>query len=157
MPEVEQVTGEWTPSFPGQRPPFKPGNEVSTRHGAYVSPLRLTPRIEEIAGVLRDGMPHYAAAFEPAVQAAAIAGARLERAIGALETAKPDDMATLENHARGWHRGWLGALEKLGLTPLAASRMGLNLALARGSVRQGLVDRYATDPEPAAAGGGDAA
>lgn len=37
--------GDWTPAFPGQRPPFRPGHELSTVHGAN-SPRRWKPIAE---------------------------------------------------------------------------------------------------------------
>jgi hypothetical protein len=38
------MTDDWTPEFPGQRPPFEPGNEAAVTHGA-----RSPKRIEELA------------------------------------------------------------------------------------------------------------
>ena len=35
-------SGEWSPAFEGQRPPFEPGNELSVRHGAS-SERRIAP------------------------------------------------------------------------------------------------------------------
>ena len=128
------------------------GHQLSTRHGAYVAPLRLGGEIEEIAELLRSTMPHYSPVFAAAVQAAAIAGARLERACEALKTAAPGDLTRLESDARGWHRSYVGALNALGLTPLSASKMGLNLALAGGSVRAGLANLYRAETEDAEGG-----
>jgi len=128
---------------------FEPGNEVALKHGSYVSPLRLTSRVGEIAEALLENMPHRSPVFAAMVQAAALAGARLERAIAALEDAKPGELARLEQDARGWHRSWVSALNALGLTPLSASRMGLNIALAGGSVRSRLADRYREQGEAA--------
>jgi hypothetical protein len=128
---------------------FLPGHQLSVghgapvQHGAYVSPLRLAGRVEEICEVLRDSMAgYYTSSFEAAVQAAAIPAARLERALERLETAKPSEYAKLEADARGWHRAWVAGLGALGLTPMAASRLGLNLALAGGSAHEALLKRY---------------
>ncbi|MHB1433606.1 MAG: hypothetical protein ACYCVZ_16030 [Streptosporangiaceae bacterium] len=40
---IDAGSGEWVPAFPGQRPPFAPGNTYAVRHGAsrdrFVAPL----------------------------------------------------------------------------------------------------------------------
>lgn len=38
---------EWVPDFPGQRPPFAPGHELSMKHGAY-SERRLAPVVADL-------------------------------------------------------------------------------------------------------------
>lgn len=43
---------DWTPAFPGQRPPFEPGNELSTTHGAN-SPRKVAPLAAEIERAAR--------------------------------------------------------------------------------------------------------
>lgn len=51
---INPETGEWTPAYPGQRPPFQPGHEVNLVHGAR-SERRLGPRAAEIeADMLAD-------------------------------------------------------------------------------------------------------
>ncbi|NEN07617.1 hypothetical protein G3T36_17305 [Diaminobutyricibacter tongyongensis] len=50
---------DWTPAFPGQRPPFQPGNRLSVgnkgplKHGAN-SPVRIAARAAEISKGLRE-------------------------------------------------------------------------------------------------------
>lgn len=44
---AEPVVVEWTPAFPGQRPPFAPGNELTVKHGAY-SPRKVDPLASEL-------------------------------------------------------------------------------------------------------------
>jgi hypothetical protein len=158
----------WTPEWEGQRPPldgnvdgietrFAPSNSISVRHGAYAV-LQLTPVAEGIAEQLRELMPHWLPAFEPAVQAAAIAGAQLARANTALEAAAdPTALLNLSGDARGWWTKFTAALELLGLTPRSAAALGLTLELARATKtkREQLVERYRngdTDGD-----GGDAA
>lgn len=38
---------EWVPEFPGQRPPFSPGNQVALKYGAY-SPKRVDARAQVV-------------------------------------------------------------------------------------------------------------
>jgi hypothetical protein len=135
---------DWTPAFPGQRPPFQPGHELSIRHGAYAL-LKLRPRAAELADAIRQLVPGYVPAHEPAVQAAAMTGARLEKAMAALEDAGETELNALDGHARGWMRLWLSALDKLGLTPLAMSKLGLNLALGKGAALRTLEDYIARE------------
>lgn len=67
------------------------------------------------------------------MQAAAMTGAQLERAMEALENAPVSEFRRLDQDARGWMRLFFTALSHLGLTPLAMSRLGLNLALGRSA------------------------
>jgi hypothetical protein len=106
-------------------PPFEPGNTVAVRHGAYAT-LQLRPRAQEIAGWLAEQM---ADAFDPkfsaAIEAAALAAARVERALGHLdehdETTIEEKFSRLDDRARGWLKLYLGTLERLGLTPQLGS------------------------------------
>lgn len=43
---------DWTPAFPGQRPPFEPGNEVAVTHGAN-STRKVAPLAAEIERAAR--------------------------------------------------------------------------------------------------------
>ncbi len=99
-------------------PPFEEGNTVALRHGAYAT-LALKPRAEEIAGRLREAMGD---AFEDthtaAVEAGALAGARVEAALGhLLDETNTEELKTLDANARSWLRLYLDTLERLGLTP----------------------------------------
>src|SRR5665647_239163 len=67
---------EWVPAFPGQRPPFQPGHELSIQHGAW-SPRKVDPLAREVvAQVLAD--PANAHAAQPRHRFALWAYARAE-------------------------------------------------------------------------------
>lgn len=99
---------------------FQAGHELSLRHGAYAV-VALKPRAAEIATGLRGAMgERYEERWQPALEAVAIAGARLEAASGVLLTELDDADGTwlrLSQDARGWYRAYVGGLERLGLTP----------------------------------------
>ena len=152
---------EWTPQFPGQRPPFAPGNESAVVHGAKsersVAPLavQIAEELLEDAGTpdhLREPM------FAPAVQAWARAEAVAEllfRHLGArdLQAAMTDTTSADEEErsTKGkttrhsetrrtnaaldqWHRASAHAAalrSKLGLDPASAARVGRDLAARR--------------------------
>src|SRR5712691_4841378 len=84
-------------------PPFEQGNEAAVTHSAYAL-LRLRPRADELAQALRAAMGEsYEPRFEAADAGTAMVGAQLERAMTALsETAKPGELARLDQDARGW-------------------------------------------------------
>jgi hypothetical protein len=117
---IDGMTSEWTPAFEGQRPPFEEGNELAVQHGAYAV-LRLKPRAEEIAERLRLAMGEgFQPKYWPALEAAALAGARVEAAMGVLlEEADAEKVARLDQNARGWLRLYAAALERFGLMPEA--------------------------------------
>jgi hypothetical protein len=128
------------PAFEGQRRPFEPGHQLTVKHGAYAGVLALSPRVEQIATVLLERMSSELAivsAFGPVVEGVAIAGSRLERSLALLETATDAAaVEALDRAARGWVRTYLAGLATLGLTPPAAIRMGLNLALTDAAQRR---------------------
>src|SRR4051794_6225610 len=97
---------------------FERGNGVAVKHGAH-APLLLRPRADELMQALLAAIgDRWEPRFDAAVAATAMVGARLERAMAALdEAAKPGDLASLETAARGWMRQWFTALAALGLTP----------------------------------------
>lgn len=123
---------------------FDQGNTLSLRHGAY-SAMQLAPRAEELADVLRASMGlAYNERFEIAIRSAAAVGARFERAMLLLTDSDGGNMVVserLERDARNWAGKWAGWLDRLGLTPLAASRQGLNLALGHDAAQRAL-DRH---------------
>jgi hypothetical protein len=127
---------------------FQAGHELSTRHGAYAL-LQLRPRADEIAGDIRASLGDgYDARFEGAIAGAAMTGAQLERAMGALADARTAaELNRLDQDARGWMRLWFSALGALGLTPTSASRLRLNEALDPGAeLRAHLERKYAATP-----------
>lgn len=50
---IDPDTGEWSPVFPGQRPPLQPGHQLSLVHGAY-SPQRVETMAAGIVKELLD-------------------------------------------------------------------------------------------------------
>lgn len=79
--------GDWTPQFPGQRPPLRPGHSLSLQHGSY-SVLHLKPRAQEIAAILREQVVE-SERFTVAIDSAAMVGARVETSFAALTEAAP--------------------------------------------------------------------
>lgn len=124
------MTDEWTPAFPGQRPPFEKGNALAVRHGAYATIL-LGQRVEELAAELRELVPAYSPSDEPAVRVLCLALARLERAEAALEEAAPSELGKLRQDALGWANAARRLLNDLGMTPTARARLGLDIARTR--------------------------
>ena len=138
---------------------FGTANTAALRHGAYAV-VQLAPRAAELAEDARARMPLYSPADEGAVQHYAMLRARLERASQALDAAdetsatdplsdsseRVDRLARLRDDARSWHRLVLAYERELGLTPLARSRLGVNVAVAgRAALDEYLRDRYSDD------------
>jgi hypothetical protein len=134
------VSGDhnWTPAFPGQRPPrragdpasFKPGNELAKRHGAYSSALDRHPRVLELAEQARATAPWLTPADESALRLWAMAVVRLELLAHVLLPPLEEDPAAIEEwarkveaspttsrDARGWHANAMRLGDQLGLTP----------------------------------------
>ena len=154
----------WTPAFPGQRPPFEPGNTVSVKHGAR-SVVQLRPRAEEIRAQLVEAAPVAEAADGAQFDIAAGLLAHAERAllilegsqrleIEAINAGAPMDVAERQNLARlsadtrGWLNSAMRALDRLGMNPTARARLGLDLASARRELS--VIDYYAARAEEAA-------
>jgi len=142
----------WVPSFEGQRPPFQVGNILARRHGSYSS-VELRGRAIDLAGEIRDHLPLYSPADEPAVRLLSIVLARVERANDALDEvdehfAGAPLQAFLAKNGEGLDRlrkdlrQWINTAAKLaselGMTPSSRSRMGLDLALAARAADQAL-------------------
>lgn len=138
---ISQQPADWTPAFPGQRPPFQPGHELSTRHGAY-SPRRVDPLADSIrSSVLADPSTDYLAAarYAPAVWAWARAEAQTQLLTEYLEKAAAgtgDGVGSLDDDAvrsaylllhRAEGRAQSGR-RQLGLDPLSAARLGRDKA-----------------------------
>ncbi len=145
--------GEFVPAFDGQRPPFGPGNSVGVRHGAYAV-LQLRPRALELADEIRVALgPTYSTRFELAIAASAAAAAQYEKAMVALLDADdPTDLKHLDERAARWAKLLFSALGQLGLTPLAASKLGLNVALGTDAAGRALArhveEFYGADGSP---------
>lgn len=131
---------EWTPEFPGQRPPFQPGNEVAARHGAY-SPKRVDPIAEALVDA-RTTDPQTAYLQQPAYRPALYGWARAEARVllldewmqrhladtdGCLQckacSSVADQLLRFETAASN-HRS------RLGLDPLSRARLGRDVAAA---------------------------
>jgi hypothetical protein len=112
-------------------PPFEKGNTVSLRHGMFAKRFRPLDEeeIEQTADLLREILPTYASAFEPALQ---LLSARLWR----LRRAYAFVAATPEGELPRNFGEKLNSLEllinrslaALGLTPVSAAELGINLA-----------------------------
>ena len=57
----------------------------STKHGAYASSIRLSPRTEELAAELREVAPLYSPADEVVIRLLALVLARIELAAAAID------------------------------------------------------------------------
>jgi hypothetical protein len=121
---------------------FQRGHEITLGHGAYAV-VKLGPRVDELAGELRELVPTYAASDEPAVRLLALTLARLERAEEALEQAEPADLGRLRQDALGWANAARRLLNDLGMTPTSRARLGLDLTRAKGeALRAHVAERY---------------
>jgi hypothetical protein len=127
---AEEDVGEWTPAFPGQRPPFERGNSLPVTHGAYSSVLKSAPRVREIADEQRAVAPHLQPADEAMLQVFALGIARLELMSAVVLAAPGEEGADVEEwaervernvrlsaDARGWMRETVRLAYQLGLTP----------------------------------------
>lgn len=115
---------------------FKPGHELTLRHGAYAD-VALGPRVDELSGELEQLVPAYSPSDAIAVRLLGLALARLERAEAALEAAAPADMARLRTDALGWANSARRLLNDLGMTPTSRARLGLDLSrMAGGGLAQ---------------------
>lgn len=135
--------GSWVPAFEGQRPPFRPGHELSKRHGAYAGStvLAKAPRVVELAAEARAAAPWLTAADEPALRLYALSVARLELAsqvlldpigenAGAVEEwrKKVELSPTLSRDSRGWANTAVRLAAELGLTPAGRAAIEDRLA-----------------------------
>lgn len=150
-PEDTPTRDGWVPSFPGQRPPFAPGNEwavgpgneIATRHGAY-SPRRVDPLAAEIADLLLadDSTPWLR---EPSMRLAVWALARAEARVQLLvEWVDGMEIAAAAQSDRG-QTSPLELLRRfeetasrhrsnLGLDPMHRARLGKDLASTNASL-----------------------
>jgi hypothetical protein len=118
-------SGTWTPAFAGQRPPFEKGNQAATKYGDRAL-LRLRPRAAELTQEIRQLMPIWDDSFEPVLEAASMVGAQCEAALGALaEATNLAELGALDERAARWARVFGQYLDRLGLTPLSQSRLGV--------------------------------
>ena len=115
----------WTPDFPGQRPPFQPGNQMAVKHGAH-SPYRVDPLAHQFRDEILSS-PDMAYLTKPQYQATFWSYCRTAARVQLLE----DYVDAMSMHeATRSDKGQTSALELLRkwtatLTTLAA-RMGLD-------------------------------
>lgn len=137
----DPTPAEWVPQFPGQRPPFQPGHELSTQHGAH-SPRKVDPLAKELAdGLLADPAMTFAhaPAFRPAVWAWARAEAQVQLLSDYLEQRGKGGVGDLADERVKTaylllHRAEARALSgrrQLGLDPLSRARLGKDVAQGR--------------------------
>lgn len=134
---------------------FEPGNELAVTNGAYVSTLRLAPRIRELADETIQVMPVFTPADVPAVELLAITRARIEIALAALDEVDEktrggalgpyviEDAAKLQRLREDlgrWTTRALRLCDALGMTPTARARLGLDIAMTRRSLS--IIDYY---------------
>jgi hypothetical protein len=142
---------QWTPAFPGQRPPFAPANTLAVKEGAYAR-LQLSEKAAETAEELRGLLPVVEEFDEPALQAFAYVLEQLKAAANALENARDREARLrLSQDARGWALAGLRYTEHLGATPRARAALGLDLF--RGQQAQLTARRLARLVEEEQAGG----
>jgi hypothetical protein len=135
---------------------FAAGHDLSLRHGAYSSSLRLSVRADELAGELRSVVPGYSPADEPAVRLLAIVLTRIEKATAALDrldeaaaeelTLYVGDQAQSLQRLREDCRGWVNTARRLandlGLTPTSRARLGLDVARTGDALERYLAEHY---------------
>lgn len=135
-----EIPEGWVPAFPGQRPPFMPGNTLSVKHGAF-SASRTDPIAQRfIDEVASDPNSQYLTApmFRAQLWTWAVASARVE-----LLSQWVDDMSMEQATYSGKGqvsplellRKWMTTVQtlsaRLGLDPLSAARLGKDVAQSR--------------------------
>jgi hypothetical protein len=130
---------KWAPAFDGQRRPFEPGHELSTKHGAY-SPRKVDPLAQTFVDlVLEDPavVQLRAGHWRPALWTWARAEAQVQLLTEWLERESGEDGVgdlTSEAISRVYlllHRAETRATtqrSRLGLDPLSAARLGRDRA-----------------------------
>lgn len=135
-------TVEWRPEFPGQRPPFAPGNTLAMKSG-YSSRRVTDPIANELvdAVLADDDVVHLRRpAFRPAVVAWANAEARLavyEQWIEGLSMEQRlesgQGRTSPEEQLRRLDANALTHRSRLGLDPLSAARLGKDVAQGKAA------------------------
>lgn len=130
----------WVPEFPGQRPPFQPGHELSMKHGAG-SPRKRDPIAQALATeLLLDESVAYLKAprFAAAVQAWAVAEAKCalisnwvdSMPIEVAAESKQGQTSALEL-LRKWETTAQTHRTRLGLDPVSAAKLGKDVSQGR--------------------------
>lgn len=134
------VPDGWVPEFPGQRPPFQPGHELSMKHGAG-SPRKRDPIAQALAAeLLMDDSVGYLKAprFAAAVQAWAQAEAKValisdwvdSMPIEKAAESKQGSTSALEL-LRKWETTASTHRARLGLDPVSAAKLGRDVSQGR--------------------------
>lgn len=144
---VEQA--EWVPEFPGQRPPFRPGHELSIHHGAH-SKRKVDPLAAELVRSMLDDAamaylhaPHWRPALWAWARAEAQAQLLTEYLLKAAEDAGDGvgdlDVDRVKTAYLLLHRAETRATTqrtRLGLDPLSAARLGRDKTAAAVDMAQ---------------------
>jgi hypothetical protein len=134
--QLKPGAGQWKPGQPS--PHLKHG----LRSGEDASPewrrMILAPAADEIVEALADAVPlkgpdgRCLPQFRPAVEAAALLSIQVRRCVAYLSTqGDTDERGRLRPEVEQLDRAtarYLSALRELGATPLAVSKLGLNVA-----------------------------
>lgn len=132
---------EWQPAFPGQRPPFAPGNQLAARHGAY-SPVVVEPVAAALlAEVFADPALGYLdqPAYAPVVRSWATAQARCELfGTWLFEQPIEQQIVPARNGTKAPLDVWLSMVrtatalaDRIGLTPLSRAKLGRDVTAAQ--------------------------
>jgi hypothetical protein len=127
----------WTPEFPGQRPPFAPGNKLAVTHGAF-SATRVDPIAQRIIEeAVSDPTTSYLAApkFHAALWKWGVAEARVELISAWVDSLTIEQAANSQRGQtpplellRKWMATSLTLARDLGFTPASAARLGKDVA-----------------------------
>lgn len=152
------MSGDWSPAFASQRPPFEPGNDVATTHGAR-SERRIAPRAQAILDELVSDPSLPAYLQDPSYRGALAGLARAEAIVSLLE----DHLATL-NTAQATkgnlpileqYRRWLTTVQThrraLGLDPMSRGALTKDLAVAKANAAEALRNHTAEGAQALAA------
>jgi hypothetical protein len=135
----------------------QPGNALAATHSAYVSPVKLDRRAEEIAALVRPTLLLYSPADEPVLRLFCVTCVRIERASAALskidETGSSeiapylvdaaDKLGRLRSDLRGWINTARNLANDLGMTPRSRAALGLDLVRSGDALREYLERNYA--------------
>jgi len=142
---MTEQTEDWVPAFPSQRPPFAPGNTLAMSHGGYSQRMVVGEAKAVMAALLPD-LPDYLLQprYRPALDAYATCLARISRVAVWLERLGTEDQPAELTNEGGVRAATtlLMQLEReadrhrsaLGLTPLAAARLGKDVAAAQRTI-----------------------
>lgn len=162
-----QPDGSWRPAHTGQRPPFRPGHELSVQHGAF-SPRKVDPLARDLVDqVLADPDVRYLQA--PAYRLALWAWARAEAQVQLLTEylAKRAEEAgdgvgdlgadRVRSAYLLLHRAEARATTqrtRLGLDPLSRARLGKDVASAQVDTARLMAELDRRDQQERQAAGG---